>query len=131
MPFSKYKNNKCASHIDKVDTLSCRKRYPPPFLFLIWLLGLVTGFMSSGVYAVSDIEINGTEKGVSLGDNVLIWYDPEATLKVDQVEKLYQNGDFFQPGNDGFHWVKSGGNLVAFSINQSPCNTCYVAPRVH
>lgn len=91
------------------------------FKWLTYLFLLASMLVFKSVFAASlpAIQINGNEDGVSLGDNFVVWYDPEAKYSHHQVASFYEQGEFFPLETMGSTGLKPGAIWSRFSLENT------------
>ena len=111
--------------------MSSKKRYYliPEFLTKLTVFLALLCWQNSQVYASEShpeqlvIEVNGDENGLPLGDGFQVWYDPTASYTFEQVDELYQQGEFFNLDTMGSTGLKAGAIWSRFRLQNTSDKT--------
>ena len=104
--------------------MSSKRRYSSPSEFLISPLVILFAFFiqTSPLQGLekqpeqSTIKVRGHENGQPLGQGFQVWYDPTAGYTHEEVENIYQRGDFFNLDTMGSTGLKAGAIWSRFRL---------------
>ncbi|MEM0953761.1 MAG: diguanylate cyclase [Pseudomonadota bacterium] len=106
--------------IEALPLLSIRPASPLGVAVLTWTFGILLQVVLAGTaLADAPILVNGSEKGLRLQQNFMLWQDPSAHAQIEDAAAAYASGEFSLPGSLGSTGLAQGAFWSRFELQNT------------